>query len=84
MWSNVAPHVGAWIETSKTVLRLTKTVVAPHVGAWIETLDLDNIRKAATVAPHVGAWIETPLYVRTLWQVSSHPTWVRGLKRMRT
>ena len=33
----VAPHVGAWIET--TVIDDVKRLhgVAPHVGAWIET-----------------------------------------------
>ena len=38
MWSIVAPHVGAWIETC-TLKRQQKAVqVAPHVGAWIETV----------------------------------------------
>ena len=34
----VAPHAGAWIET--TSLRMSGFVpcVAPHAGAWIETL----------------------------------------------
>ena len=35
--SNVAPHVGAWIETSKDNPSDTQSDVAPHVGAWIET-----------------------------------------------
>ena len=34
----VAPHVGAWIETSAGGLTATLALVAPHVGAWIETL----------------------------------------------
>ena len=33
----VAPHVGAWIETSYTFCALISASVAPHVGAWIET-----------------------------------------------
>ena len=33
----VAPHVGAWIETSAGGLTATLALVAPHVGAWIET-----------------------------------------------
>ena len=33
----VAPHVGAWIETSKGRERQKNHKVAPHVGAWIET-----------------------------------------------
>ena len=33
----VAPHVGAWIETSTVTATNTLQAVAPHVGAWIET-----------------------------------------------
>ena len=34
---HVAPHVGAWIETS-LLYEIKKFIkVAPHVGAWIET-----------------------------------------------
>ena len=34
----VAPRVGAWIETKWCIIALTFPVVAPRVGAWIETL----------------------------------------------
>ena len=33
----VAPHAGAWIETTSTSPENTMTRVAPHAGAWIET-----------------------------------------------
>ena len=33
----VAPHAGAWIETSEMTTTEIKTRVAPHAGAWIET-----------------------------------------------
>ena len=33
----VAPYVGAWIETFKSIALKRKTYVAPYVGAWIET-----------------------------------------------
>ena len=33
----VAPHVGAWIETSELRRGMVREEVAPHVGAWIET-----------------------------------------------
>ena len=33
----VAPHVGAWIETSLPPPPQRNLPVAPHVGAWIET-----------------------------------------------
>ncbi|MGC6728164.1 hypothetical protein, partial [Escherichia coli] len=34
----VAPHAGAWIETSATGAGVSSGAVAPHAGAWIETL----------------------------------------------
>ena len=34
---NVAPYVGAWIETSNLGLNSLVAKVAPYVGAWIET-----------------------------------------------
>ena len=35
----VAPHAGAWIETTACIIwELRKVKVAPHAGAWIETL----------------------------------------------
>ena len=35
---NVAPRVGAWIETDDLQLSDDDLFVAPRVGAWIETL----------------------------------------------
>ena len=55
----VAPHVGAWIETRIKETIYQKKQVAPHVGAWIETLQQLLQQVPWTVAPHVGAWIET-------------------------
>ena len=43
----VAPHAGAWIETSYNLSPLPAASVAPHAGAWIETNNLqqfDNLR----------------------------------------
>ena len=37
MTYSVAPHTGAWIETSVLTVLTVKYVVAPHTGAWIET-----------------------------------------------
>ena len=34
---DVAPYVGAWIETLLGILRVFNNSVAPYVGAWIET-----------------------------------------------
>jgi len=33
------------------------------------------------VIPFMGAWIETESEISTLWQHTSHPSWVRGLKQ---
>jgi len=33
----VAPHAGAWIETTPPASAALDTLVAPHAGAWIET-----------------------------------------------
>ena len=33
----VAPHAGAWIETSANAKGVPNQSVAPHAGAWIET-----------------------------------------------
>ena len=38
----VAPHVGAWIETVIGPLYDPSLIVAPHVGAWIETEVFDE------------------------------------------
>gem|GEM_PF-673846 len=34
----VAPHAGAWIETTRCTAAISTARVAPHAGAWIETL----------------------------------------------
>ena len=54
--------------------------VAPHMGAWIEIKIGSYDLNCDLVAPHMGAWIEIGQQVMCLGTVSSHPTWVRGLK----
>ena len=57
---NVAPRVGAWIETDTPTEWGLADNVAPRVGAWIETGILKAIiTNCRGVAPRVGAWIET-------------------------
>ncbi len=57
--TQVAPHVGAWIEIPLMCEFCTRVIVAPHVGAWIEiTSRLCLLPSLDIVAPHVGAWIE--------------------------
>ena len=55
----VAPLVGAWIETSEKVNLISILSVAPLVGAWIETKIAGLNLLHHPVAPLVGAWIET-------------------------
>ena len=39
---DVAPRVGAWIETEVGRKWVNSERVAPRVGAWIETWDVDS------------------------------------------
>jgi len=55
----VAPHAGAWIETTWHKHSGTQFRVAPHAGAWIETSQARHSMAPGVVAPHAGAWIET-------------------------
>ena len=51
------------------------------MGAWIETIFVGADKIGDLVAPLVGAWIETDLIENSTRHTSSHPSWVRGLKR---
>ena len=56
---DVAPHVGAWIETP--LMTMFKRALQSH-PMWVRGLKLlqnVNNKRAKNVAPHVGAWIET-------------------------
>ena len=78
----VAPLVGAWIETCLiTSLNYAQSLVAPLVGAWIETTQ-------TIPEQHHQPWSH-PSWVRGLKHKEcydesctplSHPSWVRGLK----
>ena len=57
--TQVAPYVGAWIETYTFLRVLIEYKVAPYVGAWIETRQRRSCHVLLRVAPYVGAWIET-------------------------
>ena len=46
-------------------------------------MDITFVIIIILVAPYVGAWIETPLDLEIKKMISSHPMWVRGLKRER-
>ena len=76
----VAPRVGAWIETFDRRIVNKRGKVAPRVGAWIETT-----KKAF----RLDLAMSHPVWVRGLKHIvakvyvliyTSHPVWVRGLK----
>ena len=70
----VAPRVGAWIETRLLPKIRTYGFVAPRVGAWIETVGLSNKYYYFGVAPRVGAWIETSIIAERTNQAESRPS----------
>ena len=76
----VAPRVGAWIETALPGQVFQRMVVALRVGAWIETGALGTTLMDGQVAPRVGAWIETAVRVDGGRCGLSRPAWARGLK----
>ena len=67
----VAPLVGAWIETIGMQEAQFGTMVAPLVGAWIETLFRIPRLLPSPVAPLVGAWIETDYPIPELDSIGS-------------
>ena len=57
--ANVAPRVGAWIETTKKMVSFYKSKSHP---VWVRGLKHNIIvrqKQGQDVAPRVGAWIET-------------------------
>ena len=60
---NVAPYVGAWIET-KSLASMIKSHLLSHL-TWVRGLKLYHNQNNSTyrpVAPYVGAWIETDVF----------------------
>ena len=41
----VAPYIGAWIETMRTLCDSGVLYVAPYIGAWIETYNHPEIEQ---------------------------------------
>jgi len=77
----IAPHAGAWIETTAGIIKGRNQIIAPHAGAWIETEGLKILEPKIIIAPHAGAWIETMSPVSQLVGWTSPPMRGRGLKR---
>ena len=78
----VAPRVGAWIETFVTLTYDDEHI--PSHPVWVRGLKPHQTClcfAAYTVAPRVGAWIETQTHTSSWPLAQSHPVWVRGLKQ---
>ena len=56
----VAPHVGAWIETSLVFASSAALRSHPMWVRGLKPINTDVCQIKLRVAPHVGAWIETP------------------------
>ena len=55
----VAPHVGAWIETTRTSELFMELMSLPMWERGLKLQSHANLFTVISVAPHVGAWIET-------------------------
>ena len=78
---DVAPRVGAWIETACSCMIC---VLLRSHPVWVRGLKLcpRPILGILAVAPRVGAWIETQNCLICDALKWSHPVWVRGLKQI--
>ena len=78
---NVAPHVGAWIETPhESPSSMPALRSHPMWVRGLKPLYCPSGGCKPCVAPHVGAWIETIIVSEHHDIAASHPMWVRGLK----
>ena len=79
----VAPHVGAWIET--TSLNMPSRSVESH-PTWVRGLKLVTHPYDVLLGLSHPTWVrglKPAMIARIIAIVVSHPTWVRGLKRPR-
>ena len=59
---SVAPFVGAWIETMKTIKEIREYSSLPSWERGLKHLLSMNGLTVLIVAPFVGAWIETQMF----------------------
>ena len=76
----VAPLVGAWIETRLLRQQVVPVIVAPLVGAWIETKSLQILRRYGLSHPSWVRGLKRNRLCKKKPVYRSHPSWVRGLK----
>jgi len=77
---DVAPHAGAWIETSRTADSIDVSQSHPTRVRGLKRREIPMVIPEMLVAPHAGAWIETSQAIYHIKISGSHPTRVRGLK----
>ena len=79
--ANVAPRVGAWIETISPNGRKIDELSHP---VWVRGLKLSSIVESSPRLESHPVWVRG-LKQKTMSKdfrlTSSHPVWVRGLKR---
>ena len=68
------------LKPSSTPHAVAACQVTPFVGVWIETGSCACACKINEVTPFVGVWIETLIRSRYVGVLTSHPSWVCGLK----
>ena len=78
----VAPFMGAWIETVRSHSWKPVSVSLPSWERGLKPLNTGNGERNNIVAPFMGAWIET-LWTSGPWwcRTRSLPSWERGLKQ---
>src|SRR5690606_31950158 len=77
----VAPHAGAWIETSRRGRASVRSYgVAPHAGAWIETVVRANGVISVSSRPTRARGLKLLCGQRVRVDAMSRPTRARGLK----
>ena len=68
------------LKLNSSLICVRNNIVTPFVGVWIETSFTFPKRNEFGVTPFVGVWIETNAKVRLFSDITSHPSWVCGLK----
>ena len=62
----VAPYVGAWIETCLRQRAGLSSSVAPYVGAWIETIKVGMARRLLMSHPTWVRELKLPFLINTI------------------
>ena len=76
----VAPYVGAWIETRRSVLALA---IATSHPTWVRGLKQAEEQEGDQYSKSHPTWVrglKRALGSNQSLRIASHPTWVRGLK----